>query len=167
MITVRRATAPDARDIAEAHVDSWRAAYPAVFPQEVLDALDVEERRELWRRAANDEAVALFVAEEDDRVVGFVSVGPCRELEDTGELYAIYARPEAWGSGAGTALIEAGVDWLSERWTEAVLWVAEANPRARRFYERHGWAPEATRIEEIRGTDVPEVRYRLSGLGQR
>ena len=85
-----------------------------------------------------------------------------------GELYAIYVRPSAWSTGAGLALMEAGVVWLSERWPAAVLWVAEENPRARRFYERYGWVAETTRVAEVApGAVISEVLYRLSGLDRR
>jgi RimJ/RimL family protein N-acetyltransferase len=42
-----------------------------------------------------------------------------------------------------------------------VLWVLEANERARRFYERGGWKADGeTRVEAISGQPVPQVRYR-------
>ena len=83
-------------------------------------------------------------------------------------MYAIYVRPEAWGTGSGWALMDAAVEWLAERWREAILWVAEENPRARRFYERYGWVPETTRVEEVvPGARLSEVLYRLSGLDRR
>jgi hypothetical protein len=40
------------------------------------------------------------------------------------------------------------------------LWVAEANPRARRFYEREGWTADGgVKIEEFGGRPLREVRY--------
>ena len=168
MTTVRRATPEDGRAIAEVRVETWRAAYVSVVPQSVLDALDVDQSELWWTRAVAAEGYAAFVAEQNDFVVGFVSVGPCSDDDDTGELYAIYVRPNSWSTGAGLALMDAGVDWLAERWPEAVLWVAEENPRARRFYERYGWIAGTTRVEEaVPGAHISEVLYRLSGLDQR
>jgi RimJ/RimL family protein N-acetyltransferase len=44
---------------------------------------------------------------------------------------------------------------------ESVLWVVPGNARARRFYERAGWATDGTeRTAEVFGVTVPEVRYR-------
>ena len=64
--------------------------------------------------------------------------------------------------------MEVGVEWLAERWHEAVLWVAEENPRARSFYERYGWIVGPSRIAEVApGATVTEVLYRLSGLDRR
>jgi ribosomal protein S18 acetylase RimI-like enzyme len=166
VISVRRATPADARAIAEVHVATWRGAYGHAFPAEVLDSLSVDEREQLWKRTLAAEEFAVYVA-ESDRVVGFVSVGPSREAEGDGELYAIYVLPEAWGSGAGPALMEAARDRLAERFSSAILWVLEDNPRARRFYEREGWVADGYRTDVVRGVEVPEVRYRLSGLDRR
>jgi RimJ/RimL family protein N-acetyltransferase len=164
--TVRRATPEDAGAIAEVQVASWRAAYVGVMPQRFLDELDVDARARLWRSWTATPDSAVFVAEQAGRVVGFASLGPSREPAGIGQLYAIYVTPTAWGSGAGRALMDAGVAWLAERWREAMLWVADENPRARRFYERCGWSPDGGRqMDEVApGVLVAEVRYRLSGL---
>jgi ribosomal protein S18 acetylase RimI-like enzyme len=166
--TVRRATEDDARAISRIRVETWRATYARIIPGPVLDGLDVEQGERWWRRALAAEGFVTFVAEQGADVVGFVSLGPCRDIDHVGEVYAIYVQPEAWGTGAGLALMDAGVDWLAGRWDEAVLWVAEENPRARRFYESYGWIAEERRVEEVApGAFVPEVRYRLSGLDGR
>jgi GNAT superfamily N-acetyltransferase len=160
---VRLATPDDAPTIAEIQVETWRAAYVGVMPQEILDGLDVEESGRNWERWISWENSAQFLAERSGAGVGFASVGPCRHEEGTGEVYAIYVRPEAWGTGSGWALMDAAVAWLADRWQEAILWVAEENPRARSFYERYGWVAETTRVEEVvPGAPVPEVMYRLS-----
>jgi ribosomal protein S18 acetylase RimI-like enzyme len=166
VISVRRATPGDARAIAEVHVATWRAAYTHAFPAEVLDSLSVDEREQLWRRAMANDEISVYVAEAE-RIVGFVSVGPSSETRGEGELYAIYVHPDSWGSGAGAALMEAGRGQLAERFSTAILWVLEDNPRARRFYEREGWVVDGHRTEVVRGVEVPEVRYRLSGLDRR
>ena len=168
MTIVRPATPDDARTIADIQVETWRAAYPGVMPQEVLDALDVGDRARNWAHWLTVDATAQFVAERSGAGVGFVSAGPCRHEDGAGEVYAIYVRPAAWGTGSGWALMDAAVAWLAERWREAILWVAEENPRARRFYERYGWVSETTRVEEVvPGAHVSEVLYRLSGLDRR
>ena len=162
---VRRARPEDAAAIAEVHVRTWQAAYEHVFGAERLAELDAGTRLHGWRRALeerHDELV--FLAEEEGRVVAFASAGPSRAGGADGELYAIYALPEAWGSGAGPALMRAALCALGgEGFREAVLWVLEDNPRARRFYEREGWALDGTRREgEHLGVATAEVRYRIA-----
>ena len=55
----------------------------------------------------------------------------------------LYVDPDWWGSDAGQLLIEQAHLELGESCDEAVLTVLAANPRARRFYERNGWALDA------------------------
>jgi ribosomal protein S18 acetylase RimI-like enzyme len=74
----------------------------------------------------------------------------------------IYATPEAWGTGIGRGLMTAGLDRLaSAGFGEVLLWVLDSNDRARRFYERAGFAADgATKDDVVAGTTVREVRYR-------
>lgn len=46
---------------------------------------------------------------------------------------------------------------------EAILYLVEANSRARRFYEREGFQPDGGRqIDRTRPYPLPELRYRRS-----
>jgi ribosomal protein S18 acetylase RimI-like enzyme len=155
---IRPATPEDAEAVARVHLQTWRAAYGHVFPREELEDFSGERiarRAELHRRAPP------IVAEDGGEIVGFVSVGRANDDDADGELYAIYVLPERWGSGIGRALIEAGEARLRELGhCQAVLWVLEDNPRARRFYERAGWKADGTRRPiEVFGVSVPEIRY--------
>ena len=159
---IRRATVADAAGIADVHVRTWQEAYEHVFGAERLAGIDPSRRRAGWERnlAADEHA---FVAEENDRIVAFVSVG-AGEREGEGELHAIYALPEAWGSGAGSKLMRTAIEALRELgYREAVLWVLDDNPRARRFYEREGWMLDGgTKQAEFIGMRAAMVRYRIS-----
>lgn len=160
---IRPATVEDAAAIADVHVRTWQAAYEHVFGAERLAGIDASRRRAGWERnlAAGPYALA-FVAETDGRVVAFVSVG-AGEADGEGELFAIYALPEAWGTGAATVLMRTAVKTLRELgYREAVLWVLDDNPRARRFYEREGWVLDGgTKDGEFLGMTAAEVRYRI------
>jgi GNAT superfamily N-acetyltransferase len=145
------------------HVRTWQAAYEHVFGAERLAGLDPEARTARWREWL-EEGQEAFVAVADDRVVAFAWVGPSRDPTADAELYAIYALPEAWGTGAGPALMRASVEAMrAAGYGEAILWVLEANARARRFYEREGWTldPGVLREDDFLGVRVREVRYRL------
>jgi GNAT superfamily N-acetyltransferase len=159
---VRAAQPDDAAAIAEVHVETWRGAYAHAVPAEYLASLDVA-RRARWWRSEIETGADVLVAEDDGKVVGFASVGAARdEPESVGELYAIYVRPAAWGTGAGRALIDAAHARMHERgYRDAILWVLENNPRARRFYEIAGWSTDGGRkIETIGGAEIAEARYR-------
>jgi ribosomal protein S18 acetylase RimI-like enzyme len=160
---IRRARLDDAAAIAAVHVRTWQSAYEHVFGVERLAGLDPAAREGLARRFATDTEQDGFVAEEDGRIVGFVATGPPEEEGEQRELYAIYVLPEAWGTAAGSGLMQAAVEAMRARGaTDAVLWVLEDNPRARRFYEREGWIEDGSAESEYLGLTVPLVRYRLT-----
>ena len=142
------------------HALTWRAAYEHVFGAERLAERHPDVA--MWTRILSNERASVHVAETDGRIVAFVSVGPSRDDDAEGELYAIYALPEAWGTGAGSALIRAGIDSLRDAgYRDAILYVLDDNPRAQRFYEREGWALDGgTKSDEFLGLEVTELRYR-------
>jgi GNAT superfamily N-acetyltransferase len=164
--TVRPATRADADAIGRVQVDTWRAAYTGLMPDEAIAAFDVETRQAMWREGLAREprpGSATFVAERDGAVVGFASVGAARdEPGGIGELYAIYVDPGSWGTGTGRALIEAAEASLRDSgFAEAVLWVLEGNERAERFYRAAGWVADGGRkLDAFAGPPVPELRYR-------
>jgi GNAT superfamily N-acetyltransferase len=162
---VRSGTPADAEAVARVQVETWQAAYAHMLPRDELARLSIEDRADQWRRHPP------LVAEVDGEVIGFVSVGRSRDEGEDGELYAIYVHPNHWDTGAGRALIAAGEERLQQLGhKEALLWVLEDNPRARRFYEIAGWSTDGTtRPIEIFGIPVPEVRYtkELSGSIER
>jgi ribosomal protein S18 acetylase RimI-like enzyme len=161
-VEIRPATARDAKGIAGIQERGWQTAYRHVFPPADLDRggfVHVSRWRERLRRPPA--GWATFVAVREHAVVGFVSVGPSRDIEGAGEVYAIYVEPAAWSTGAGRALLERAERVLGESYDDATLWVLEDNPRARRFYELAGWEIDGERKAEERwGVRAPEVRYR-------
>jgi ribosomal protein S18 acetylase RimI-like enzyme len=162
-VEIRRARLEDAAGIASVHVRTWQAAYEHVFGAERLATFDLDARTrrwEAWLTAGENASVAVA----DGRVLAFVWVGSSREAPDEGEVFAIYALPEAWGSSAGRQLMAVGLAALRERgFAEAILWVLADNPRARRFYEREGWQTDGgLKREEFLDVEVEEVRYRIT-----
>jgi GNAT superfamily N-acetyltransferase len=168
-LAVRAAVPADAAAMAALHVRAWRAAYAGVMPADFLAALKVEEREAMWRRSLTDpdlapaERVILVVEDAPGRVLGFCAAGHARGGDEfgMGELYAINVDPDAWGRGAGRALLAGATAWLDARFRQSIVWVTEDNPRARRLYERAGWALDGVvRAEEFGGVAVPHRRYR-------
>jgi ribosomal protein S18 acetylase RimI-like enzyme len=166
---IREAEPPDARRIAEIHVVAWQAAYRGQMPDDYLDGLRVEDRlaQHEWTLANPRETWRVWVSEDAGALTGFAVTGPSEDAdadERTGEVYAIYLEPERVGTGVGRELFAHSVEDLRARgFRSATLWVLESNDRARRFYERAGWALDgATTSERIECLMLPTVRYRAS-----
>ena len=160
---VREARPEDAGAIARVRTRGWQAGYAHVFPAHALEGMPPDGGRDFWANwLANPQPrSAILVAEGEGSVVGFVSVGPARG-EAAGELYAIYVDPGHWGAGLGRRLIQQAEARLAEAgFAEAILWVLDDNPRARRFYEAAGWQTDGgTKQDTFFGVDVTELRYR-------
>ena len=164
-MNVRPATAEDADAIGRVQVETWRAAYQGLMPDEAIAQFDVEARRRMWREGlarTPRPGSATFVAELEGEVVGFASVGAARDEDDlsTGELYAIYLHPTCWDRGIGRALLERAEESMrSSGFTLAILWVLEGNERGERFYRAAGWEPDGRKLDTFQGAEVAELRY--------
>ncbi|HVT78178.1 MAG TPA: GNAT family N-acetyltransferase [Acidimicrobiales bacterium] len=155
----------DADVVGRVHAASWRGTYQ-VLGDAFIASIDDDERVALWTRVLAEDDGVVFVAPAD-APSGFIYVGASRDDDappHVGEVMTLYARPEAWGTGVGRALMAAGLDELRAMgFTEAVLWVLDDNPRARRFYEFAGWRVDgATKHQTWRGAELDEVRYRVT-----
>jgi GNAT superfamily N-acetyltransferase len=89
--------------------------------------------------------VAVFVAERDGAVAGYVYVGiepqSWKELrEEAGFIHDVVVTDTARRHGVATALMEAAVAWLRERGVpRVILWTAQPNEGAQRLFERLGF----------------------------
>ena len=167
VVSIRTAGVDDADAVGEIHVRAWQSAYRGMIPDDYLDGLQAQDHATRWREhlTAPTSDAELFVVVDDQRVVGFASVGPPLDSDvrsDVGQLYAINLDPDVWGRGLGRALLDFATARLRERgYVEAVLWVVPDNQRARRLYESEGWSDDDVgRDDEVFGVVVPEMRYR-------
>jgi GNAT superfamily N-acetyltransferase len=149
-VAVRTAVVADAPFIARVHLRSWQVGYRGIMPDEVLDAISLEQREERWRQILSGEEEPGFtvVADVDGRgVQGFGSgVSKTRDEdagERTGEVMALYVEPSRWRCGLGRQLLAEVLDRLQRKGCqEATVWVLAENHGARRFYASVGFAPD-------------------------
>ncbi|GAC1351745.1 MAG: GNAT family N-acetyltransferase [Polyangiales bacterium] len=168
---VRCVLPSDAEAIACVHVAAWHAAYRGLMPDAVLDAVTLESRIARWKQnlTAPNPALHTAVLEREGRVIAFASSGPNRDQpgqlepgrdqfqhnkpESTerqcGEVWALYAHPDSWGTGAGRVLLaDALVHFERGGFQVVMLWVLEGNARAIRFYERAGFRFDGGKRDE-------------------
>lgn len=165
-IEVRPATLRDAKAIAEIHVSSSQAAFKALFPGETMPAVSADKSQAHWREAIEFSEPQVYVAVEDEKVIGFVGFDRSRDKgtpPTTGEIWAIYAAPSHWGQGVGLALWDAARDGLLEEGCNKVtLWVPLGNERALRFHDLAGFKREMTSIKTVPvgAVKVEEIRMK-------
>jgi GNAT superfamily N-acetyltransferase len=148
---VRPAVLDDAEAIAVVHRTAWVRTYSDLLPAEHWENDTVERRAQRWReRLSHDTPRQLSVAIVDEQVVGFAKAGPTRKKDGvpppvrSNELWALYVLSECHGTGIGALLL----DTVLPPTAPAELWVADVNPRARRFYEKHGFGPDGARFTD-------------------
>ena len=127
---------------------SFRSAFGGFISQETLDRCAVAE---------NCAGLLASLPKEMTTVAGWVDgkmMGLLVFSEKAGvEIEAIHSLPESWGTGLGAAMLD-----FALKGRAAGLWAFEKNARARRFYEKHGFAfTGERRISEFDG--AVEVRY--------
>lgn len=140
-MTVRRIAAGEAgllRDIRLRALRDAPMAFGSTYEREA--AFDESEwQRRVAENAAGERSVAFVVEPRDGLAVGVVD-------GDVAHLYAMWVAPEARGSGAGRALVDAIVAWAQQRGpTRIETSVAEGNAAAAALYERAGFADTGRR----------------------
>jgi ribosomal protein S18 acetylase RimI-like enzyme len=165
--SVRRARVSDAAAIAALQVRSWRTAYRGIVPVAFLDELAEDAWLERWTdqlTAVAREGIHQLVSTDarDGPPCAVAACGPAMvpTAQLTGQLYVLYADPQCWGRGHGSALLRRVHELLAaDGHPGAMLWVAADNDRSIAFYERHGWTKDGeTQREEIAGATFDEVR---------
>lgn len=191
MVVIRAGSAAHAAQIAAVQRETWFAAYAGIIAPEVIDRVTVPDdgarvRQSFRTRPLQRMLVAVDPGLADpgagdpgaSGIVGYASFGPETDVLNApwphpltadgeggrvAELYALYVRPAWWSTGAGRALMEKVLARSAAAGYRSItLWVLRDNQRARRFYERAGFAPDgATNVLAGLG-GVLEVRYRRS-----
>jgi GNAT superfamily N-acetyltransferase len=180
VVVIRAGSAADAAPIAAVQREAWFAAYTGIIPDKIIDRVtapdDGARVRQSFRTRPWQRMIVATPDEAQAGIVGYASFGPETDVLGTpwphplstdgeerrvAELYALYVHPAWWSTGTGRALMERVLARsASAGYSSITLWVLRDNQRARRFYERAGFAPDgATNVLTGLG-DVLELRYR-------
>ena len=158
MITIKQMeTDAEIRGKAYVHWSCWHEAYADVVSAAYLEKLTLEKCEQMafqWRDN-------ILVAKDGERVVGFAGYGEA--APDTGELFALYVLKEYRGSGVAQSLMSAAAERLSA-YPKIGLWVLKENPRAIRFYEKHGFRADGAqmRLESLDAVVCRMTRGRVT-----
>ena len=184
MVVIRSASAADAAQVAAVQRESWFAAYAGIIAAGIIDRAtapdDGARMRQTFRTRPWQRMIVAVAAGRPDPVspgiVGYASFGPETDVlgapwphplttagrdGSVAELYALYVRPAWWSTGTGSALMEQVLAGAAGGGCRSItLWVLRDNGRARRFYERAGFAPDGATHALAGLGGVVEVRYR-------
>ena len=125
----------DYRSVRLAALRESPEAFVATVQEE--EAFDEDLWRERMRRSAR------LVAERGGEAIGVVSVGRAKADEgNAGELFGLWVRPDARGSGVATRLVKHSASLAAARGqSHLVYWVGTENGRAVAFASGMGFRP--------------------------
>src|SRR3954454_9364379 len=97
-IDIRKADPRDADAIADIHRTAWQGAYAGIIPYRALTAM-INRRGSQWWANAIRRSATILVVEIGGEDAGETTVGRsrARELQQQGEIYELYLRPEYQG----------------------------------------------------------------------
>lgn len=148
-VTVRPARLDDVDAVRDVGLRTWPATYTALAGADyVRTGLE-----QWWSRERTEQAIAagrVLVAERGGEVVGMAAY----TIDgDTLDLWRLYVVPEAHGSGAGHAVLQAVLDGPAAGLRLVRLAHMDGNTVARAFYERQGFTETHRSADEIGGPD--------------
>jgi ribosomal protein S18 acetylase RimI-like enzyme len=168
-ILIREAQLQDVDAISTIHVKTWQSTYKDQLPEDFLESLSIPKRKEVWTNTLlkPQKNNKVLVAEMDKTIVGFCSLGQCRDKDinkPVGEIYAIYLDQNYFGKGIGSILMKDALRLLKNNgFSQTTLWVLTSNIQARRFYEKHGWKSDGkVKIDKRENVELHESRYRIT-----
>ena len=170
--SVRPARPADAAEIARIQAVTWRTAYRAVLPLEVLDGWDEALATASWHAAVTTPPTpghGVLVALEGQSLVGFAAYGPAELSPDeqpdaagpTTEISTLLVEPR-WGRrGHGSRLLAAVADLARDTGTARLqTWLLEPDTVSAGFFESAGWGPDGwARTLDTGATPLREVRW--------
>jgi ribosomal protein S18 acetylase RimI-like enzyme len=143
MVTIREFQESDGQEVSVVQFKSFKSY--------LKDLMEITEPRpaEYWASAmkhikTEDYENITFVALEDDKVVGFISI-TCALKRRLGTLQRIGVNPECKGKGIGKMLFQAADNfWRQRNMRKVASCVSSINPDALKFYQKCGFHVEGT-----------------------
>ena len=95
---------------------------------------DEDEQRRLHEQGFRASATRIIMAQGQD--IGLVAI---HEADDRIHLLQLFLLPEAQGKGIGSQVLDQMLGEANRVHRPVILRVLKCNPRAKAFYERHGF----------------------------
>lgn len=155
---IRTMGAEDIQQVQQVAKTSWNHTYAGIIPSKIQERfLESAYSDEIMSRRLNGSY--MYVAEVNQKVVGFVNFSPVKEDGIT-ELGAIYLYPEFQGKGIGTALLNEGIKTI-EGAKEFYINVEKENKSGTTFYIAKGFEVVSEFDDNFDGHILKTVRMKF------
>ena len=163
--TIRRARPGDEAALAYIHTESWKAGFRDILDPETLEKSAQPDRSiAMYQRLLSMDLGKgyLLKVEGKPHCLAWWNTTRSEDMPGYAELICIHSLPGNWGNGYGSRMMDAVLqDMAHAGYKKVMLWVFEANTRARSFYEAKGFVtngkrkPESAPVEICYERDLP------------
>ena len=162
-VYIRKAVSGDEQVLAYIQTQSWKAAFADILsPAELERCTNPEKAEQMYHSVLRREDCNMaieFVVDQPHCIAAW-GKNRCDLGDAVGELICIHSLRNHWGEGYGSAMMEYVLArFKQEGYKSVILWVFEANTRARKFYEKHGFEPTD---QKKAANGIWEVMYQRS-----
>ena len=142
-VLIRKAVPGDQQVLAHIQTESWKAAFADILsPEELVRCTNLQTAEQMYHSVLRREGCNMaigFVADQPHCIVAW-GKNRCDLGDAVGELICIHSLQNNWAKGYGSAMMEFVLaQFKQEGYKSVILWVFEANTRARKFYKKHGF----------------------------
>lgn len=161
MIIIRKAMPGDEKTLARIQTESWKAAFAGILsPEELSRCTNPQKAEQMYHGVLRREDCNMAIAyvEAQPHCIAAWGKNRCGLGNAVGELICIHSLQNNWAKGYGSAMMAYVLNQLQQaKYESVILWVFEANKRARKFYEKHGFV--LTEQKKL-ANGIPELMYR-------
>ena len=138
-MNIREANAEDIEPIASLYVMNWKKTYVGLLPDNFLNGLTVNEGIKKWQEYLNKEKHRIFVAYENEKILGFSACKEDEELKNCLYLDSLHVSETSRGKGVGTKLINTVGSYAYIKGYEHMSnCIVKGTDNAKRIYEKMG-----------------------------
>jgi GNAT superfamily N-acetyltransferase len=163
-IRIREAEPADFAGVAEMHFPVWRQSWTGMVAAHLLDMLGPPKRwaAVVYPQTLSRRGWSMWIAESGGRILGMTIFGPDDANPDQVQIDSLYTVEESQRHGIGGRLLNKAL--RANPSGDVILWCAEKNRKARRFYENKNFQVDGRTLvwEPLPGVQVPHVGYRFN-----
>lgn len=153
-----RARLGDERTLAFIQTESWKSAFRGILSEEeLIRCTSLAKTANMYQRLLEQQIGYGYILEVQGKPHCIAWWNATREKDMPGyaELLCIHSLPGNWRKGYGSRMMEAVLrDMAMAGYRNVMLWVFEANERARAFYEAMGFVTRGKRKPGITPTEI-------------
>lgn len=142
--TIERVKLGDEASLAYIQTEGWKAGFQGILSDEILQRCTQLDRVTAMYRHMLEEKIAngyLLKVDGEPHCIAWWDATREKDMPGYAELICIHSLPNRWRMGFSSRMMETVLhDIKAAGYSKVMLWVFEENARARRFYEKHGFA---------------------------